>query len=78
MLTNFHCCQLEAGRAECIAARLTEESLQAQVLQLRSERTDTMLQNEMFHETEMNRLREMLNVASTKEATLVGEVRTVG
>jgi len=67
--------QLEAGRAECIAARLTEESLQAQVLQLRSERTDTMLQNEMFHETEMNRLREMLNVASTKEATLVGELQ---
>lgn len=66
--------QVDAARAECAAAHINEEVLQAQVLQLRSERTDSMLQNEINHETEMDRLRELLSVASNKEASLIDEV----
>jgi len=65
----------ESLRSEATSCRMHAEQLQAAMMQLRLDKTESILSTEMAHEVEMDRLRGMLTEASDKENSLIGAMQ---
>jgi len=66
---------LDTKTSENAAARRTQDELQSQIMQLRDESSDAVLQREIQHEAEMAHGRDLLAAANDKETVLQGQLQ---